>query len=138
MRRASSSLAALTLFGLAGLHVVWGRGSSFPFATKLELSDAVIGSRAVPSPGACYAVAAALFAASALAADAPVAPRRVRVLGRRVVVGVLSVRGIAGLAGRTDLLSPGSASPRFRSLDRRFYSPLCLALAAGTLTSHGR
>jgi hypothetical protein len=115
--------------------VAWGRGSSFPFKTKSDLSDAVIGSDAVPSARACYAVAAALFAASALVADAPVAPRKVRRLGRRVVGAVLAVRGIAGLIGRTDALSPGSASPRFRSLDRRYYSPLCLVLALGATFS---
>jgi hypothetical protein len=32
--------------------------------------------------------------------------------------------------GRTDLLSPGATSARFRAKDRRLYSPLCLALAA--------
>jgi len=79
-------------------------------------------------------VAAALFAASALVADAPVAPLRVRLIGRRVVGCVLAVRGIAGLLGRTDVLSPGSSSPRFRRLDRRYFSPLCLALAAGCQT----
>jgi len=125
----------VTLAAIGGLHVAWGRGSSFPFAGTSELSDAVIGSAAVPSAGACYAVATALFAASALVADAPVAPRRVRRLGRWVVGGVLGVRGAAGLLGRTDVLSPGSASPRFRSLDRRYYSPLCLALAAGATFS---
>ena len=131
----SSSLTSATLATIAGLHVAWGRGSSFPFSSKSELSDAVIGSQTVPSAGACYAVAAALLAASALVADAPVAPRRVRRLGRRVVSVVLATRGAVGLAGRTDLLSPGSASPRFRSLDRRYYSPLCLALAVGATTA---
>ena len=132
MRGVASSLTAATLATIAGLHVAWGRGSSFPFASKSELSDAVVGSQAVPSAGACYAVAGALFAASALVADVPVAPRRVRRLGRRVVGGVLATRGVVGLAGRTDLLSPGSASPRFRRLDRRYFSPLCLALALGS------
>ena len=42
----------------------------------------------------------------------------------------LAVRGLLGLAGRTDIVSPGSSSSRFRELDRRLYSPLCLALAA--------
>jgi hypothetical protein len=37
-----------------------------------------------------------------------------------------------GLAGRTRLVSPSSASPRFIRLDRRVYSPLCLALAGLT------
>ncbi|HMJ36036.1 MAG TPA: hypothetical protein VK501_19180 [Baekduia sp.] len=35
-----------------------------------------------------------------------------------------------GLAGRTDLVSPGATSERFRSLDRGYYAPLCLTLAA--------
>jgi hypothetical protein len=37
------------------------------------------------------------------------------------------------MAGRTDLLAPGSSSERFRSLDRRVYSPICLTLAALSL-----
>jgi hypothetical protein len=49
------------------------------------------------------------------------------------VAAVLSGRGLLGLAGRTDVVSPGSSSARFRRLDRRVYSPLCLALAALTL-----
>ena len=36
-----------------------------------------------------------------------------------------------GLAGRTDLLVPGSESERFRRLDRRVFGPACLALATG-------
>jgi hypothetical protein len=132
--RAPRFATAATLAAIGGLHVAWGRGSSFPFATERELSDAVVGSDAVPSAGACYTVAAALFAASALVADAPIAPRRVSRLGRRVVGAVLAVRGVAGLLGRTDVLSPGSASARFRRLDRRYFSPLCLALAAGSQT----
>jgi hypothetical protein len=43
---------------------------------------------------------------------------------------VLSVRGVLGVAGRTDLVSPGSSSPRFRALDRKLYSPLYLTIAA--------
>ena len=137
MRRASSSLTSVTLAAIGGLHIAWGRGSSFPFAGQSELSDAVVGSRVVPSAAACYAVAAALVTASALVADAPIAPRRVRRLGRQAVGGVLAVRGIVGLTGRTDMLSPGSTSPRFRRLDRRYYSPLCLALALGSQSRHG-
>ncbi|MGO9877181.1 MAG: DUF3995 domain-containing protein [Acidimicrobiia bacterium] len=133
MVRASACLTSATLAGIAAVHVAWGLGSPFPFASREDLADAVIGSRAVPSAHACYAVAAALAAASALVCDVPVGPRRVRRLGRRVVGGVLAVRGFAGLAGRTDVLSPGSTSPRFRRLDRRVYSPLCVALAFGAI-----
>jgi hypothetical protein len=131
----SPRLTSAALASIAGVHVAWGLGSTFPFATRAELADAVIGSPAVPPPGACYAVATALFAASALVADVRIGPRRVRRLGRQVVGGVLTVRGIAGLAGRTDVLLPGCASPRFRRLDRRIFSPLCLALALGAFTA---
>jgi hypothetical protein len=132
--RTSRYLAAATLAAIGGLHVAWGRGATLPFATRDELADAVVGRRSVPPPTACNAVAASLFAAAALVADAPVAPRGVRRLGRGVVATVLGVRGVLGVAGRTDLLSPGSASPRFRELDRRFYGPLCIALAFGAAT----
>ncbi|MFF3128447.1 hypothetical protein ACFVRD_40665 [Streptomyces sp. NPDC057908] len=40
--------------------------------------------------------------------------------------------------GRTDLLSPGSVSARFRRLDRLVYSPLCVALAASTAITSRR
>jgi hypothetical protein len=136
--RRASALTSATLAAIGAVHVAWGRGSTVPFASREELADAVIGSRAVPSPAACYAVAAALFVASALVSDVPLGPRRTRRLGRRVVGGVLAARGLAGLLGRTDALSPGSTSPRFRRLDRRFYSPLCLALALGSQAGNTR
>ena len=102
------------------------------------LADAVVGSATVPSPAACYAVAGALFVASGLVADVPLGPYRLRALGRAGVATVLAVRGVAGLAGRTDLLSPRSTSPKFRRIDRMYLAPLCLALAAGAATAGRR
>jgi hypothetical protein len=96
----------------------------------------VIGSDAVPAAAACNAVAAALFTASALVAGIPVIPRRWRAVGRVGVATVLATRGLAGMFGRTDVLSPGSTSAKFRRLDRRFYAPLCLALAAGAFSAN--
>ena len=49
------------------------------------------------------------------------------------IAGVLGGRGVLGLAGRTSVVSPDSDGARFRRLDRRFYAPLCLGLAAGVL-----
>ena len=128
--RPSGRAAATVLAGLAGLHVAWGLGSSFPLASRDELADAVVGAPTVPPPVACFSVAVALAAASALAADLSIGSVGVRRAGRGVVAGVLTTRGSLGLLGRTDLLSPTSTSARFRRLDRRAYSPLCLALAA--------
>jgi len=119
--------AALGAIGL--LHVWWGirpRGSSTGRAT-----DAVVGSATPPSRAACFAVAGLLGIASAGVAGRP---RRPRWISRGIQLGVattLATRGAFGLAGRTDLLVPGSTSPTFRRWDRRVYAPLCLALAAG-------
>jgi hypothetical protein len=45
------------------------------------------------------------------------------------IAAILTGRGVLGLAGRTDLMSPVSTGERFRRLDRRVYGPLCLPLA---------
>jgi len=137
--RAMTALVRATTAGalgaLAGLHVAWGRGSSFPFHDVDELTNAVAGRRTLPPPRACFAVAGALTVASSFVADVPRLPRPVQRIGVTGVAVVLATRGGLGVAGRTDVLSPGSVSARFRRLDRRLYAPLCLALAAGALSS---
>jgi len=135
MRTPTRGATAATLLSLAGLHVLWGRGSTFPFADRDGLSDSVIGRRSTPPPSACFAVAGALTAAASLVADVPRLPRHLQRLGVTGVAVVLASRAALGFSGRTDVVSPGSASPRFRRLDRRCYAPLCLVLAAGALSS---
>jgi hypothetical protein len=138
MQAAARRATASALVALAGLHALWGRGSSFPFSDRDALADAVVGRRSVPPPGACFAVAGALTVAAALVADVPRLPGGVRRLGVTGVGLVLATRAGLGFAGTTDAVSPGSVSPRFRRLDRRVYSPLCLALAAGAIASRRR
>lgn len=132
MKRVTTSL---TLAAIGGLHVAWGRGSTFPFSSREELNDKVIGRDATPSPAACYAVAGLLTAASALVAGLPRPRSRIRRLGVVVVTAVLGTRAALGFAGKTDLVSPGSVSPRFQEMDKRVLSPLCLALAVGAAKS---
>jgi len=131
-RDVSTGFAATGLGTIAAVHLAWAAGSSWPLADRSELADAVVGRAGggVPPPSACVAVAGALTIASALIGGRPAVDPRLRRAGARATVAVLGVRGSLGLLGRTDILSPGSASPRFRRLDRRIYSPLCLALAA--------
>jgi len=132
---APARLTAGALVGIAGVHVAWGRGSSFPFATTTDLTDAVVGNDVVPSPGACFAVAGLLGVAAAAVAGVPRRDGRVR---RLVVIGtasVLAARAAFGFAGRTDALVPGSSSARFRRNDRRVFAPRCAALATGALLS---
>jgi hypothetical protein len=131
-------LTASTLGAVAALHVAWGRGSSIPFADSDDLADAVVGRSPVPGPAACYAVASALVLAASVVEDVPQWPPALRRLGIAGVTVVLAARGVLGLGGMTDKISPGRSSVRFRSLDRRVYAPLCLALAGGAVLSRHR
>jgi hypothetical protein len=119
------------LAGLGALHVAWGRGSTWPFPDHGALTDRVVGRSAAPSAVACYAVAGLLGTAAALVAGPDVGLPRLRATGQIGVATVLGARATVGFLGRTDLVSPGSASPAFRRNDRRIFSPLCTALALG-------
>jgi hypothetical protein len=59
-------------------------------------------------------------------------------VGGAGVASVLAARGLLGLLGRTDVVSPGSTSERFRRRDRRCYAPFCLALAGISAASTRR
>jgi hypothetical protein len=135
MWRLTSRCTAIVLAAVAGLHLLWARGSSFPFSNRDDLAQSVVGSNNVPSAAACVAVSGALLSAAVLVAGTPPLPPMLRRLGVVGVTTTLATRGALGLAGRTDLVSPGSLSARFRRLDRRVFSPLCLALAAGSATA---
>jgi hypothetical protein len=120
------------LLGLAGLHLAWATGSPWPAGDRDTLADLMAGRAggSVPPPAACVAVASLLTTAAGFVAGRPRRLPALRRVGAAGVATVLGVRGACGLAGRTDLVSPGSTSPGFRRIDRRVYSPLCLALAA--------
>jgi hypothetical protein len=127
--------ASASLLAIAGLHVNWALGSSWPLPDRESLSDEVAGRADAdpPSAAASLAVAGLLGAAAAFVAGRPHRAPGFSRLGAAGVVTTLAARGGLGMAGRTDLLAPGSASERFRDRDRRIYSPLCLTLAALSL-----
>lgn len=139
--RALPRVAGVGMLAAAALHVAWGRGSSFPAPDHETLAEAVIGARrgsgatsgpGVPSPMACYGVAAAL-AVGAVGINTRGPWRRLVALG---VVAALGGRGAAGAAG---LMPQDDTSPVFRRWNHRLYSPLCLvlaALAAPALAAH--
>ena len=138
-RSPSAALVALgtsTAF-LAGavLHLRWARGSTFPFRSRAELNEAVIGRDASPSPAACVAVAAALTGAAVVVGRSGTGGGAVSRTGAAVVAAVLTPRAAFGFAGRTDLLVPGSDGARFRRLDRSLFAPLCAVLGAGAATA---
>ena len=134
-RHSSRGPTTFSLCAIAALHVAWGLGSSFPFRSREELATSVVGADEVPSLQACLAVASLLVVSAALVADLVPLPNRLRTFALRTVSAVLATRGVAGAVGRTSALSPGSESPTFVRLDQRFYSPMCLWLAAGVRRS---
>lgn len=130
------SITAATLGGIGLLHVLWGRGSNFPFGDRHDLNDRVIGQQVSPTPGACNAVAG-LLATAAL--SVAIAPRsRLAGVGSAGCGVVLGVRAALGFAGRTDLAVPGSTSSAFCRNDRRIYAPLCAALSLGAISAASR
>jgi hypothetical protein len=134
---ASTRLCTTGLLALAGLHVSWATGSSWPMEDSSTLAVAVGGSPGAEpqTPGACLAVAGLLATAAAFVAGHPRTRPGISRAGAAGVVAALATRGAFGLAGRTDVLVPGATAARFRALDRRVYSPLSLALALAALPS---
>jgi Protein of unknown function (DUF3995) len=123
------------LIGIGALHFAWGRGSTFPFSDREQLNDTVVGQETTPSPTMCYAMAGLLTTAGALVAGVPSRRSWIRRAGVVVVAVVLLVRSALGFAGKTELVSPGSVSDKFKEMDKRVYSPLCLTLALGAARS---
>ena len=125
-RTTTAALAAIS-----ALHVAWGRGSTFPFATRTQLNNAVIGRQVAPSPMACNTVAVALAGAAIVTSHASRNGGPIARAGASIVAVVLAARACVGFAGRTHRIVPGSDSATFRRLDRSIYSPLCAGLAYG-------
>jgi hypothetical protein len=133
--RTTGAAVATALAAVGGLHAVWAV-SPWPLRSRAEFADLVVGvdEAQAPTPAMCGAVAAALGCAgyliAARAGVLPAAgPRWVHGTGTGVAAAVLLTRGLAGPRllerrglGRTD---------RFRALDRRYYSPFCVALGTG-------
>jgi Protein of unknown function (DUF3995) len=134
-RRVASIATATVLAGIGGLHVAWGFGSPFPFRDRATLADTVVGSDVVPGRRESLAVAALLGLAAGLVADVLPVPTMLRRTGVVGVASVLATRAAFGFAGHTERLVPGSNSPRFVTVDRRVFSPLCAVLATGAAVS---
>jgi hypothetical protein len=123
------------LTAIAAIHVAWGAGMRWPGSTEAELVTRVIGHRrdTMPSPSQCHLAALAIFIPGAIALmlagllQTPLPPWLVLLAGVAAAL-VFAGRGIAGYVPAWRALHPREP---FASLDRRYYSPLCLMLAAG-------
>ena len=125
----------LLLAAIAGIHVAWGTGVRWPRKTEAELVTTVIGHKRdiMPSPSQCYLAALAIFIPGAIAlmlaglVQTPL-PLWLITLAAAAAALVFAGRGIAGYVPAWRARHPREP---FASLDRHYYSPLCLMLAAG-------
>jgi hypothetical protein len=129
----------VVLVALAALHAWWGVGGRWPGHDERSLVGLVVGrtrSMRMPSLVACMLVASALFAAAGLVAlqgkvisvDLGMPGERLVQTGFWIAGAVFALRGLAGFIPPIFAYARGTP---FASLNRLFYSPLCLLIAAG-------
>lgn len=129
---------AIACFALATLHIYWGLGHSWPARDADELARMVVGTSApgsMPGMGPCMMVAGALFVAGLAPvithSPAPGLPTWVGTGAWLATLAAGAVFGLRGLFGFVEhRVRPDIEALPYARLNRRFYSPLCLGLAA--------
>jgi hypothetical protein len=127
--------ASVVLTAVAAVHVFWGFGFRWPAHDERGLVATVVGATGrtrMPGLSACVAAATAIFIAGlvplALANILPVAAPPVLI----TAIGVFTalVFGIRGWAAYSPSWRRRFSQEPFANLDRNWYGPLCLVLAA--------
>ena len=127
-------LAVLLFVGVgvpAGIHALWGMGSTWPEATPEALARAVVGDgrRRMPPSWACVAVAIALAGLAVwpfVLLGRPEEPWAQSVT--YAIAGVFVARGVAGF---TPTWKGYFLDEPFATRNRRYYSPYCLLMGIG-------
>jgi hypothetical protein len=127
---------SFVLLLITTLHVYWGIGGIWPGRDATSCARAVVGFRGIdemPTPFACFAVAACLGLATLwpMALEGVFAtpfPKAGLAATSLLIALVFLGRGIIGFTPWWRRLA--SEQP-FARLDLRYYSPLCLALGLG-------
>ncbi|MEP3430737.1 MAG: DUF3995 domain-containing protein [Roseibium sp.] len=138
------SALACALFGIltlvSGVHLYWGFGGLWPAKSELELARTVVGANGIetmPSAALTVVVAVLIFAASLLPlAWTHLLPLPDLVPSVLVFAGMIALTGVfllRGLIGFTPYFAKMNAEEPFRTLDRKYFSPLCLILGIGFL-----
>jgi hypothetical protein len=130
-------LLFLVLLAVATLHLAWSLGSLFPADDEKTLARTVAGFRGIekmPPRWASLAVAVILLLcglwAFAMTGTINYFPYWMVIWGGIKMVLIFGGRGVLGYTAWWRRLTPEQP---FASLDRRYYSPFCLAVAAGFL-----
>ena len=131
---------ALTVIvaAIALLHAYWATGGLWPATNPEALANIVVGRprmRTMPAPRLTAVVAAMIACAAAwpLLLSPPIgryfAPE-LAAAGNWALAAVFLLRGIAGF---TPWMARRHSAEPFASYNRKYYSPLCLAIGAGFL-----
>ena len=127
---------SLVLAALAVLHAYWGMGGVWPGTDEKSCARTIAGFRGIqrmPGPMQSFAVAVVLLVAAYLALAAGdygsrILPAGIVLVGGALAALVFLTRGVMGYLPAWRRLTPEMPFARY---DRRYYSPLCLALGAG-------
>jgi hypothetical protein len=129
-------ILTLIIAAIALLHAYWARGGLWPGSTPADLSNIVVGrpaARTMPSRRLMAVVAAMI--ASAAAWPLLLSPHVSRYIAPELAalgsLGNASVFLLRGIAGFTSWMARRHSAEPFATYDRKYYSPLCLALGAG-------
>lgn len=132
----------VVLLALAGLHLYWGLGGRWPGHDEDGLRLLVVGARhgRMPGFGPSALVAFALAAAGAIVFAAHSEVSRgpggsIVVAGYVVLILVFGLRGLAPYL--TPVFNYARGTPFFE-MNRLYYAPLCLAIAAGFVADFPR
>lgn len=128
-------LAAIAAAIIGALHLLWAFGIWWPVREERALARTVAGFKgidAMPPRAASLAVAIATCGLALLAIVlarivATSLPDWLVATAGIAASGILLARGAIGFTARWAAITPEQP---FRRLDRRYYSPLCLALGA--------
>jgi len=140
------SQIAFLIFGIlsatAIIHVLWGLGITWPLRDTQALINTVVGAKGMtrmPGMGLTLVVAAGMAAAAVFALwGAGVVALPLPIWMRTASLGVLAaIFLLRGMATYLPLGPLANSIEPFRSLDKRFYAPLILALGLGYLALLG-
>jgi hypothetical protein len=142
----TSAILIIVLAALSALHAWWGVGGRWPGHDERSLVELVVGrtrSMQMPSFVASMLVASALAVVAVLVAlqgkvisvDFDVPGEWLVQTGFWIVCAVFALRGVAGFIPPIFAYADGTP---FARLNRRFYSPLCLLIAAGFVVTGTR
>lgn len=126
----------MVLAHIASLHLYWALGGLWPGKDERSQARTVIGAAGIermPPKPVTAAVAAAIYVAAIFplmwAALIPYAvPQTLVWMGMVALTLVFIGRGLAGYTNAFRSMNPELP---FATLDRRYFSPLCLAIGAG-------